>query len=314
MGKTKLIRAAGICAFLVAGTLGVLTGWALWANNQAQGPVPREEVRQAYERSLEWIGAHRREVLDDENPMLWWMLKRSAELRGDARLIDLYSSYRAKYLDRRPGNVWRHVLGEDPRPKIRLWEIDHLPDYNLFILFGASCSEELANSPLVRNQLISAYCASFPSVGYFRYPSCVTHEMMGAYFLVQSGCEDRTTAKMLAADLKQRALRHLFWDFRVTDVYLQRVMMLAAMGAGNEIRPSWIRAVIGAQNADGGWADFHSVLPISESAGAGFYGRGFGISTRTSNFHTTIQGTYLMSLLLANGHDPAYRASYSVVH
>ena len=92
------------------------------------------------------------------------------------------------------------------------------------------------------------------------------------------------------------------WDFRgVVDSYLQKILMLAESGAAERIKPIWLKRVINAQRIDGGWDDFDEIFPLNSGRSFGWAGWSahgwMWIHRPKSNFHTTAQGLYLMSLL-----------------
>lgn len=100
------------------------------------------------------------------------------------------------------------------------------------------------------------------------------------------------------AVLRDRVLTQLTWDFRVVDVYMQRVLMLVDTGAIDQVKPVWIRRVVDAQDNEGGWSGFQPLVPMWGEVSMGFSARVLGVQGNKANFHATAQGVLLISLLL----------------
>jgi len=95
-------------------------------------------------------------------------------------------------------------------------------------------------------------------------------------------------------------LSELRWDYRVEDAYLQKVWTLIESGRRNEVKPVWVRRILEAQEADGGWTGADIITPLP--GGRALFWEG-GMRPRMglrpeSTFHATAQGLYLMALLL----------------
>lgn len=69
----------------------------------------------------------------------------------------------------------------------------------------------------------------------------------------RNGCGDAAGLQQLPGFLQDRIEREVTWDSRVTDAYLQRVLMLLESGAADRVEPVWVARILDAQNADGGW-------------------------------------------------------------
>ncbi len=268
--------------------------WKLWKNNCA-APYPEQIViDQSLNQGIAWLEANRASIFAEENPMLWWMIKQSAELTQNAVLVNLYGEYKQRYLDSNPRNVWGNLFDANARIFINPHELESLPDYNLFFLYASSCDSLLAQEPIIIEQLSPKFCDTR-----ILSPACVTHQLTGLRIAQRYQCGDVEKIIEVSDQLQERILNQLFWDFRVVDVYLQRVWVMLEAGAGEKIKPIWIQRVLSVQNADGGWAGFESLVPLSNQRSLGFSSKGIGIGVNESNFHTTAQGVFLMSLLRA---------------
>ena len=269
-------------------------GWKLWENNCAVQYPAQANIEQSLNRGIVWLGTNRANILTEENPMLWWMIKQSAELTQNATLLSLYGDYKQRYLDSNPRNVWVYLFDANARVLIDPHQLENVPDYNLFFLYASSCDSLLAQEPVVIEQLSPTFCDAR-----MLSPACVTHQLMGLRIAQRYQCGDVGKINEASRQLQERILSQLFWDFRVVDVYLQRVWVMVESGAGDRIKPIWIQRVLSVQNADGGWSGFESLISLSNQRSLGFSSKGIDIGVNESNFHTTAQGVFLMSLLSA---------------
>ncbi len=268
--------------------------WKLWENNCATQYPAQLSIEQSLNQGIAWLETNRANILAEENPMLWWMIKQSAELTQSTTLLSLYSEYKQRYLDSNPRNVWAYLFNANAKVFIDPLQLENMPDYNLLFLYASSCDSLLAQEPLVIEQLSPNFCNTR-----MLSPTCVTHQLMGLRIAQIHQCGDIGKMNQVSSQLQERILNQLFWDFRVVDVYLQRVWVIVESGAGNKLKPVWIHRVLSMQNPDGGWPGFESLISISNQRSLGFSSKGIDISTSESNFHTTAQGVLLMSLLRA---------------
>ncbi len=287
-------------------TLLVVLLGAGYADNNADAAEPTAaELVASRDRAAAWIRANEDEVIADENPALWWMLRESAASSGDAYLGGLYARYYQRYLAPNPHNVWHHLFDNESPLRISVDDLGGFPDYNLLFLYGLSCQSALRSDPGVQRLLRDNACADVGTPAYFRDPTCLTHQLMGIRFLQRGRCEDDGRTAALLRALQAKVAVQAAWDPRVVDFYIQRVLMLSESGAAGRIRPRWVRRIIDAQRADGGWDDFAELVSLGDGRSIGWGGRGMGLRRPTSNFHTTAQGLYLMSLLAASANSPA---------
>jgi hypothetical protein len=292
-GRTRLV--AMLLAALAL--FGVAAAALYWVNNGPADMPSQEAFRLGRDRARDWLRAHESEVLAAENPALWWMVKESAAVSGDAYLGDLYARYYQRYLATRPGNVWHHLFDDDAQLRIQLAGLEDWSDYNLLFLYGLSCQADLRNDPRVTQMLNVDYCGTFGSPAYFRDPACATHQLMGLRFAQRRNCGNPERMAGLVGELAERIAINTTWDFRVVDFYLQRSLMLTESGAVGRIKPRWLVRILEAQRPDGGWDDFQHIVGLPLVGSIGWAGRGIRLREPTANFHTTAQGLYLMSLL-----------------
>lgn len=287
--KAVLILCA---AFLL---LCLFMGYRLWQNNRAAEYPEMARIKESLDLGISWMENHRDEVLADGNPMLWWMVKESAELRHDPKLEKLFLEYKARYLDANPASPWRHLFSSDAALPLYAAELQDLPDYNVFFLYGLSCSKALAQAEVIKKQLAADFCDTHHMIA----PACITHQLMGVRFMQRRQCGSTTQTAELVRVLQDRIVTQLTWDVRVVDVYLQRVLMLVDSGAVSRVKPIWLLRILEAQGKDGGWSAFQALVPVGPELAVGFSSSVVGLGKERANFHATAQGVLLMSMLLS---------------
>lgn len=295
MGIAGIIRKAALilgAAFLL---LCLFTGYLIWQNNKAADYPDKVRLKESLNLGISWLVNHRDEVLADGNPMLWWMVKESAELTHDPVLVKLFLEYKARYLDTNPMSAWAHLFSPEAIAPLYATELQELPDYNVFFLYGLSCSGDLAQADIIKQQLAADFCDTHHMLS----PACITHQLMGVRFMQRRHCGDTAQASELVRVLQNRIATQLTWDVRVVDVYLQRVLMLVDSGAGSRVKPIWLSRILEAQGKDGGWSAFQAVIPVGPELAMGFSSAVVGLGREQANFHATAQGVLLMSLLLS---------------
>jgi hypothetical protein len=118
--------------------------------------------------------------------------------------------------------------------------------------------------------------------------------------LQKNHCEpDEVTAETVAV-VQNVILSELKWDFRVEDAYIQKVMTLVESGRRKDVKAIWLRKILEAQRADGGWdgLDVIAHLPGDRVLCWGVHLYPAVTRQRPSNFHATAQGLYLLALWL----------------
>ncbi|HEX5635822.1 MAG TPA: hypothetical protein VFY78_01940, partial [Gammaproteobacteria bacterium] len=152
----------------------------------------------------------------------------------------------------------------------------------------------LAYEDIIKIQNQTNFCWKHHPVS----PACTTHQLMAFRFMQRTGCEEpqfvADSINTLSGYIKQQST----YDFRVVDVYLQRVLMQLDSGHQDRINPRWVKRILAHQNADGGWDDFQPLIPVGGGKYFGFHARGVGIRNPESNFHATAQGVWLMAMLM----------------
>lgn len=264
----------------------------LWQNNRSIDAPSPQSISESLENGVNWLVNNRETILGRKNPMLWWFIKQSADINRDERLQALFSEYTRRYLDPYPRNVWWQLFDTESKAPVAMWQLGYLPDYNLFIIYGATCDAALAKEEIIRRQHDPEFCGTY----HFFSPACVTHQLMGVRLAQRRHCLNSQVAQQLVLALQDKIVKQLVWDPRVVDVYVQRMLMLAESGVSHKIKPVWLQRVLDAQLTDGGWDNFHILFPVNRTQYMGITVRPV-IKEPKSNFHATAQGVYLLSLL-----------------
>ena len=126
---------------------------------------------------------------------------------------------------------------------------------------------------------------------------------MGIRLLQIKNCSNQKLYKNLTVELAKKIESLLIWDPRVGDVYIQRVLILTESRHNELVKPVWIKNILDEQLNDGGWASFYKALPLTTDKYLGFSYKFIDIRRPESNFHTTAQAIYLLSLLSTNNSD-----------
>lgn len=285
-----------------------LYGFLVYQNNHHVVKASPEKIKRSYDSAVGWLLANRKTVLQDRNPILWWMIKQSADNTSDDRLRSLFAEFQATATADELSSVWQEYFSPG-----RYWGAN-LPysiyasyaGYQKYLLFSITCGRELADEPIIVRQNNTNFCYK-----YFLDSSCVTHQLMAYRFMQRYGCDRVDDLPKKISVLQNGIQRLLTWDPRVVDVYLQRVLMLIDSGAADKVKSVWLERILEAQLPDGSWSDRQSL----ESLGGQNY-LSFGLSYYLlytgpvrGTFHATVQGIWLMSLLQQEKNYTALSAS-----
>lgn len=272
----------------------------IFDNNRITKTINHKEIDNSLNRSIAWLVENREEALTQNSAMLWWMIKRSSEITNDNRLLDIYNEYKSKYINNDPYNVWRKLFTPNGRTKINPDSLNHLPDYNLYFIYGLTCNTELGHFDIIQRQKNTNFCRDTHPIS----PACVTHQLMGLRFRQDQNCGDKKVMASQEKKLQGMIKQQLTWDPRLIDVYIQRVLMLVDTGRGDEVKNQWLQNILNVQSKEGGWGDFQSLLALSDTRHIGFYSRGIKLGKPTDTLHATAQGILLMSLLAQGAENP----------
>jgi hypothetical protein len=237
-------------------TLARSTGWALGQYRQtATGSVPTPEGRSLLSNSAT---AH--------------MVVDCASLSSEPRMKALGSSF----VDAWKGEA--NILGKMVDPAMPAnapsdQELQSLGEYQRWILHGAA-PNDVALSPKERDDMFSP--------DEYRTGKA-THQLFALYFYRKSKGSTPELDRLMQK-IEERIAWEAAIDFRVTDLYLQRLAFLLAAGRPDLIRPRWVERAFAAQQIDGGWLEgwhgwsrtpyrfsFGDELPIAHATAQGMW-------------------------------------------
>ena len=294
-----MIKRILLVLFITSMTPLIFYIFLIFENNKSIYEIHPKVISKSLDRSITWLIDNREKSLTQDSAILWWMIKRSSEITNDHRLLDIYNEYKNKYMANNPYNAWRKLFTPHAQTKINPDSLNHLPDYNLYFIYGLTCNTELGHFDIIQRQKSTDFCRDTHPIS----PACVTHQLMGLRFRQDQNCGDKKVMASQENDLQEMIKRQLTWDPRLIDVYIQRVLMLVDTGRGNEVKNQWLQNILNVQSNEGGWGDFQSLLALSDTRHIGFYSRGIKFGKPTDTLHATAQGILLMSLLAQDAED-----------
>ncbi len=297
---------------LLAGLALLLTlgcGWfALVRQANADiAPISRADTRASFERSVAWMRSHEAMVLGDGNSALWWMVKAAADRTHDPYLTDLVSrSINLIYAGNKASSPWRKLV--EPTAVIVPNDllVDELVSYQRFYYYAATCRvvEADQGGPGSQQFLERNQCRPLWRKVFLADTVCSTHQLYGVRMARQSGCRLDASVSRLEDEL----LEDIEWQLRIDPVfqdgYVQRVLAMQWVGGASRVKPAWIRQVLAAQRADGGWSGDRLLIGVPEWLQPSSFRRlmsrlmpsRFPPGVPESSFHATAQGLLLMAL------------------
>lgn len=288
---TALLRLTTILAILFSG----ITAYLIWQNNRSLPAPTDDRIGETLENSIKWLTNNRDRIIQSNNPMLWHMIRKASDITDDARLKNLFSDWADHFFKPGVDNIWQPLFYQNTWVPFRTDQLNHLPAYNRFFVYGYTCDDELRQMPEIQAQLDPEYCTQ-----YLFSPACETHQLMGLLLVQQSECIESERIKSIIGEMRSHILKKLVYDPRLSDAYMQRVLMLADSGAADRIKPVWITRLINAQQKDGGWSPFMPIIDLGDRRTIGLNNGKPRLDSPRSNFHMTAQGVLLFALLAHN--------------
>jgi hypothetical protein len=245
-------------------------------NNFSVWPPSRHAFGVTLDRSMalsnDWLVASPQE----QNSALVYMIADMAELSGDPWLKGIVDGF-LKSAGQSP-SVWHHMVDErlrvQPTPRR---DLDQWVEYQRWVAYGSAPRDV----PLTESERSNMFSRDKYLWGKR------THQLF-ALLIYRKRAQDAAVAPLidhLCAGIAFEAN----WDFRVTDLYLQRVAFLLAAGRPDLVKRRWVERVLAKQEPDGGWI-------------GSWYGWGprlFEVSLRKPRpqSHTTVQGMWILYML-----------------
>lgn len=298
-----LAKATLVVAVLVAATWAVI----LWQNNKSVEAVSQQELAQAYARSLSWVRTNEAYVLGQSNSALWWMALTTAEITNDPYLRGLAEQTKLRlYGQTEPSRAYKRMF--EPGARIHMGDTGPLhlmAPYQRFMYHALTCVPVQVEGDDSSDFLTHNVCRPMWRASLLGDPACTTHQLMGLMIFKRTGCQAPQALAPLEQALLDDIAQQLEMDPVMKDAYLQRALMLAWQGQSDRIKPIWIRRILAAQDADGGWRG-HRRLPelpdwISPWAWrerlARHWPARWHAEREEQDFHATAQGMLLLALL-----------------
>ncbi len=212
-------------------------------NNASFSSATQDAFRVALANAIylgtEWSRDNGRALLAAPNPALFYMISDMAGLSDNAVL----SRLSAAYLRQPDNSLWRRL--SDPKRTAEApsaEEVARLQDYQQWILYAL----DPANVALPRQEIDRLFEPDMHISG------SLTHQLFAlmVYREFQGSTEQLDG---LIDHLCERIAREAFVDFRVSDLYLQRVAFLLAAGRPDLVKRRWVERILANQRDDGGW-------------------------------------------------------------
>ena len=80
----------------------LLSGWYIWQNNRYTDLPSQTEIKQHFDRSVNWLNLNYSSIEGIQNPILWWMINQAGLNSNDETLINIYSNYKKDHVDKMP--------------------------------------------------------------------------------------------------------------------------------------------------------------------------------------------------------------------
>ena len=157
-------------------------------------------------------------------------------------------------------------------------ELQSLEEYQRWILHGAAPNDV----PLSPKELEDMFSPDKYRTGKS------THQLFALYFYRKSKGSTPELDRLMQR-IEDRIASEASIDFRVTDLYLQRLAFLLAAGRPDLIRPRWVERTLAAQQIDAGWLQ-------SWHGWTGTPYR-FTFGDELSTAHSTAQGMWIAYML-----------------
>ena len=230
----------------------VVVGLAVLNNNVSIARPSRsqfvESLDQTLARSTDWMlrqypaaGPTSEGVSLISNASLAHMVVDCGSISTDPRMNALGSRFVEAWRGQ-PGPLARIVDPSLPSAPIRADELLTLEEYQRWIMHGAAPDEV----PLSAKELENMFSPNKHRTG------TATHQLFALYFYRRSKGSSADLEQLMNV-IEQRIASEAAVDFRVTDLYLQRIAFLLAAGRPDLVRPRWVERALAAQQPDGGW-------------------------------------------------------------
>lgn len=269
------------------GSLGVLivaaiAGLALFDNNSSLRPISRAEFRRNLDAAIAGSRGWLLTLSGDEatallqNPALLYMVVDCARISGDERLRTIAGDY---FHSVQNPYWWARMV--DPSSRFERPPDDYLRtlvNYQRWFMHAIAPEEYRLTAEDHRDMF---------SPDKYR-TGRATHQLFALY-LYRNYNGANPNLNRLIDRISARIAGEASIDFRVTDLYLQRVAFLLAAGHSDLVKRRWVERALAAQQWDGGWLySWHGWQPNPLQ---------FRLEKATSTSHPTAQGMWIAYML-----------------
>jgi hypothetical protein len=170
-----------------------------------------------------------------------YMVVECASLSTDLRMQALGTSFLDAWKERR-SFLGKMIDPAIPANTASARDLEALDEYQRWILHGAAPDD----FPLAAAELADMFSPDKYRTGK------ATHQLF-ALTLYRKSRGSTPELERVMRQIEQRIAGEAALDFRVTDLYLQRLAILLAAGRPDLVRPRWVERALAAQQSDGGW-------------------------------------------------------------
>ena len=274
--KRRLLQVLAIATCLLL----ALIVWA-WVNNNysftnKSAAEISTDLDQAIDLGIGWIVEHREEFENAKgNSALLHMIGDMSQPVATPKLQEIFANHLTQ---RSPKNFWRRMLEPVSDTNVlSKWQLAKYAEYQRWLAYAIAPSEIKLSDEDFKSMLS-------PDKNTYRH---LTHQLM-ALDMLRDRNEGEEDFDDLIDTLCQRIARECAVDFRVTDLYLQRVAVVLAADRPDLIKKRWVERIIANQDAGGGfhysWYGWQpNPLKLFDS--------------RKPVAHATVQGVWLLYMI-----------------
>lgn len=287
-------------------TLCCLSGATWWLANRPSEPPSKEIMTASLNKAKQWLRVNESRVLADGNSALWWMIQDAGRRSGDVYLQSLPSKAIARHFSGADAmEPWRRMLEPSVEVKAYSRGINHLEEYQRFFHHSLTCLPLEIEGGDTSQYLLRDMCSPMLTKVFLTDRVCTTHQLFGLMFIRQTGCPGVPPLAALEHQLLDNVEIQLKWDPIVRDAYIQRLLMLALNDRPHAIKPIWLKRLLSAQEADGGWLGYSRIPEVPtwmqprhwQRLAIGSEVAKSGAKPDEIDFHATAQAILLLTIL-----------------
>ena len=253
LSRRRIARAA----FFTLALLVLVIALSILNNNYSFSPLSRADFTNRLDHSIAastgWatnqyfsgspgtisVTAEGRELV--RNSALAHMLMDCAAMSDDPHLLQIIAKLQVDHPDH--PNLWVRMINPNiAASMLSNDELAALEEYQRWMLYGVSP----AGAPLSPAELADMFSPDKYRTGK------ATHQLIALY-LYRKFNGDTPELSRVMNQVEERIASEAHFDFRVTDLYLQRIAFLLAAGRPDLVKPRWVERALAAQQSDGGW-------------------------------------------------------------